>query len=259
MKNRRVAVFGCGPAGLMAAHTSRMLGYEPTIFSRLKPSDLYGCQYLHAPIPGLTVRTPVIVSYDRIGTSEQYRRKVYGEAWNGSVSTESLDREHAAWDIREAYKQLWDMYYDCVEDNNIDREWLEGFPYDDFAYTFSSIPIKSLCENTSHTFDAMYIHAFGETPTRKIELDDHAIGGNHVLCNGLDNPSWYRVSNVFGFSTIEWPWRSTPPVEGFSTVAKPLGNTCTCYPEMIRIGRYGRWMKGILTHHAVEQVWEVLK
>lgn len=262
-RNKTVAILGCGPAGLIAAHMAKTAGYEPKIFSIPKPSDLYGCQYLHAPIPNLTFSAPVIVSYDRIGTVEQYRRKVYGAKWKGDVSTQTLTREHPAWDIREAYERLWDDNNALIEPYLVTHDSMGSFPKNEFAFVFSSIPATALCvKGKSHSFESSHIYAYGETPTRKIEMDDFSIGNNHVLCNGLDAPLWYRVSRVFGYGTVEWSI-SNPPSEsgitGSSLVEKPLSNDCTCFPDIIRIGRYGRWEKGILTHHAAEQVWEVLR
>lgn len=257
---RTIAIFGCGPAGLMAAHAASLAGFTPAIFSLSAPSKLYGCQYLHAPIPNLTMAEPVIVSYDRIGTADQYRRKVYGMGWSGEVSTQTLTREHAAWDIREAYHKLWDRYHKNIEHVKIDKKFLLEFPYREFFRTFSSIPAKILCHHHKHEFHSQDIYAFGETPTRKIEMDDFSIGGNHILCNGLDMPSWYRVSNVFGYATVEWPgWDQSKALPGSSRVEKPLSNDCECFPEIIRVGRYGRWEKGILTHHVMDQVWEILR
>ncbi len=72
-------------------------------------SALYGCQYLHAEIPGLSLRSAT-VDYELRGTTEDYRRKVYGPESDVRVSPEDLEGTHKAWDIRSAYSQLWTMY-----------------------------------------------------------------------------------------------------------------------------------------------------
>jgi hypothetical protein len=33
-----------------------------------------------------------------------------------------------------------------------------------------------------------------------------------------------------------------------------LSNECDCHPEIIRMGRYGEWTKGVLVHHVFERV-----
>lgn len=198
------------------------------------------------------------MAYNRVGTAKNYRWKVYGAQWKGDVSADSLESEHPAWDIRQAYEILWFYYERYIWDTKIDIAWMDDFSPDDFDYVFSSIPAPTMCKVSSHKFNSMRIYAFGETPTRKIQRDDVSLGDNQVLCNGLWEPSWYRVSRVFGFGTIEWPEMSEPDA-GSSLVQKPLSTDCTCYPDVIRIGRYGRWEKGILTHHAMSQVQEVLR
>jgi len=66
----RIAVLGCGPAGLMSAHAA-MVATESeadlAIFSTKRKSPLYGAQYLHQPIPFVSadrdcrsVRGPVV-------------------------------------------------------------------------------------------------------------------------------------------------------------------------------------------------------
>src|SRR4051794_14558085 len=106
----RIAVLGCGPAGLMAAHAAKVCGADVDIFSRKRKSELFGCQYLHAPIPGMTDVAPVTVRYMLNGDIEGYRRKVYGDTWDGEVSPEDLLGNHDAWDIRRTYDNLWAKY-----------------------------------------------------------------------------------------------------------------------------------------------------
>src|SRR5256885_16820550 len=84
------------------------------IYSRKVKSPLYGAQYLHQPIPNLDCGFPHMIRYKLYGTPEQYRRKVYGDDWDGTVSPEDYQEAHAAWDIRRAYDQMWDKYSDEI-------------------------------------------------------------------------------------------------------------------------------------------------
>src|SRR4051812_44452720 len=79
-----------------------------SIVSRKGKSALYGGQYLHQPIPVLTQGDPITVGYTLRGSSDDYRLKVYGPMWSGSVSPEDLEGEHTAWDIRATYDELWE-------------------------------------------------------------------------------------------------------------------------------------------------------
>ena len=104
----KAAILGVGPAGLTAAAAIIRGGGTVDLFAKeLQQSKLYGCQYLHEPIPGYTVTPPVDVLYTLIGTPGEYKRKVYGKDWDGSVSPEDLDEDHKAWDIRQTYNYLW--------------------------------------------------------------------------------------------------------------------------------------------------------
>lgn len=263
----RIAILGCGPTGLMAAHVARLLGVKFKIFSLNRKSELYGCQYLHAPLPLFPEVPSAIVAYQTVGSAEDYRRKVYGSSWQGLVSPEDFADNHPAWDIRKSYDILWDMYSRYIEDQYVEPHWIASeLPY--FDKVFSSVPATSICDS-NHKFDSVSIYAWGETPTRRIpdeemrltRLSSGAYKESFVLCNGLDFPSWYRVSKVFDHGTIEWGLHADKStiLEGSSIVQKPLSNDCDCFPGVIRIGRYGNWRKGILTHHAIDQVWEEIK
>jgi hypothetical protein len=99
---------------------------------------------------------------------------------------------------------------------------------------------------------------------------------NTVICNGEIFPSWYRASNVFGHQYAEWSTETKspsgnvmrrPPIP-LRSVVKPLETNCDCwiqYPEekedgwtkFVRLGRYGKWHKKELTHHAFEEAMDL--
>jgi putative NAD(P)-binding protein len=250
----RVLVLGAGPSGLVAAHAAVQLGHEVTILSKShSPSKLYGTQYLHAPVPGYEDVPSVRVSYTLNGTPEQYRRKVYGDAWQGKVSPEDFVGEHRAWDIRETYRLMWELYRWHVKGHEVVDGNLQ------FARSLyepdkiiSTIPATSLCEKTDHTFTSHKIYANGSTIIIKAPSPDF------VLCDGTDKVDWYRNAQVFGYRTVEWP--SSAGVIGLTAVpvTKPLKTDCDCHPEVIRAGRYGEWDKSVLVHQVYAKVTEAL-
>lgn len=85
------------------------------------------------------------------------------------------------------------------------------------------------------------------------------IPANSVLCNGRGNPRWYRISNTFGYMTVEWPDGAKPPLSGVARVSKPLDHNCSCFPEIVRTGRYGAWRKGELAHESFGKVFDLVK
>lgn len=255
----KVAVFGCGPAGLMAAHAASLSKAEVTIFSRGEPSPLYGAQYLHDSIPGTPseMEPGTKVEYMLDGDVDGYRRKVYGRLWDGVVSPEDLVGEHWAWDIRATYRFLWEKYKHLITPVEVEPFML-GQAVDGNDVVFNSIPRDVLCVK-DHSFGHTNIVAAGDAPALGIRLP-FSCPNNQVICNGKDSPTWYRMSRVFGHTTVEWPGSiGRVPITTAATVKKPTKTNCDCWPGVKHIGRYGRWEKGVLSHTAFWDAWEAVK
>jgi hypothetical protein len=258
----RALVLGCGPAGLLAAHAIRLkTGDMPTIFSKRRKSEMYGAQYLHKPIPALkngAGTEGVMVTYESWGSAQQYREKVYGDSWSGSVSPEDLAASHMAWDIRLTYNELWDMYWTRIMETDLAKaepSWIEWLT-EQYDLVVSSVPKPLLCYK-GHTFSAQEVWAIGDAPERGV-MSPVRPEANHVVCNGEPAPGWYRAANVFGFCSVEYPEDSKPPIPGAALVNKPTTNNCDCWPSILHVGRYGKWEKGVLSHEAFDDVMEAL-
>jgi hypothetical protein len=226
-----VLVLGCGPAGLMAAQAARDAGAEVLVLSIRRKSQLYGCQYLHAPLGRYTPSEPVKVTYLLQGTASGYREKVYGAGFAGPVSPEVLGDEHLAWNLREAYDVLYHEWWAYI----VDMPFRDGKP----------------------------IWAMGDSPQQKVPVPVVKLANtdNAVICNGDMDTGWYRASHVWGYGTVEWPYRHErrkPPLTGVALVQKPISTDCDCHPGVVRAGRYGKWQKGVLTHHAYEETYRLL-
>lgn len=254
----KIAVLGCGPAGLLAAYGAKEAQgrAEVAIFSKARKSEMFGAQYLHDPIPGLS-GDPVTVDYQLRGDVESYRRKVYGPKWDGTVSPDDYAGEHKAWDIREAYDMLWDIYSDYINDVDLDPAGIKRINNMGFHKVINTVPLADLCHQ-GHTFGAVEITAAGDAPDRGVDVGSlYSCPDNTVVCNGEDSPSWYRMSRIFGHTTIEWPnWVERVPVPSAAKVQKPTFNNCDCWPYMVKAGRYGSWTKGVLSHDAYYKGYE---
>lgn len=268
-KARRAAILGCGPSGLFAAHALQLAGYEYDIFSRARPSALYGAQYLHEPIPSLRAE-PTTLRYLLRGSTDDYRRKVYGGIPAGPVSPEVFSPDPTqAWGIRAAYADAWYRYGGAVKDTEITAGWiLEELAPQVFDGTYSlvvnSIPRPSLCLTVSpsvgsigpatlpHFFLSVEAWAIGDAPGLGQAAPDMGIPAGHVVCNGNENPAWYRSANIFGHCTTEWPVGNRPPIPEVVQIRKPIRTNCDCFGELplLHVGRYGRWEKGELSHNA---------
>lgn len=261
----KVAVLGCGPAGLLAAYgASRFGGADVDIFSKKRPSHLYGAQYLHDDIPGIPLPDPVEVKYELRGTATTYAMKVYGEEMASrpgfKVSLEVLPETHKAWDIRAAYSWLYEQLEHMIAPTHLDsrsaHELLESKVYD---LVISSVPRQVLCFNPEHRFTSQKVWALGDAPDRgqKVPVPIQPDVENRVVCNGHPDSAWYRYSNIYGYRTMEWPeMRRKPPLSGIAELLKPIATNCDCYPELLHVGRYGKWEKGVLSHSAFLEAME---
>lgn len=250
----KVAVLGCGPAGLFAAHAAKQAGCEVSILSKARKSFMRGAQYLHKPIPGLSGE-PFEVLYDLVGTTEGYRRKVYGDLTDILVSPETLVGPAEAWDIREAYDNAWDMYSADIQEWDAVRDGLDGIEAD---LVLSTIPAYLLCSNDEHQFQSQMIWSIDVIKPQVntagyFTYTDGAPVDNLVLCSGDPDDWWYRASRIHGWENTEFPLENEPtdsPHYSKHKVEKPLRTDCTCRASIVRIGRYGMWKKGVLSHEA---------
>lgn len=263
-----IAVIGAGPTGLMAAHAATLTGHDVVILSKQgssRRSRLYGSQYLHEPVPDLGIddKHEMIQYKLRGGTLADYRQKVYGSSWDGDVSPGTLDQAHHAWDIRLAYRLLWDRYEHLIRDVDFNRRgmanvrMMDGIAkQNDIDLVISTIPRTAWDANDSN-FQSSNVWASGDAPDIGIWTAIRAEMDFTVVCDASDEVGWYRLSCVYGHTTVEYPDRGKrPPINGIAKVVKPLNHTSTAAPNFLHVGRYGEWGKGILTTDAF---WKVYK
>lgn len=246
-------MLGCGPAGLLVAHAAELSGWDFKIFSRKQKSPLYGAQYLHHAIPEAESGMASRVEYRLRGTAEQYRHKVYGALWDCTTSPEDYIESHFAWDIRVVYEHLWDKYADYISPIDLPFNAHEALKKvdaisHDCDLVVSTLPRK-LWARPGDVFKSQKIWALGDGDYERVRL--HRPEDFTVVCSGLPEDEWYRVSNIFGYCTMEWPcFGINPPVRGASIVEKPLEHNSRYASHIVHLGRYGEWRKGVLTTDA---------
>jgi len=155
------------------------------------------------------------------------------------------------WDIRSTYDNLWSAYEDAVNDGVIDVGVVAEIE-ESFDLVINSIPRPVLCYK-GHDFTAQDVIAAGDAPDLGIDISNQfRCDDETIICNGEESPSWYRLSRVFGHTTVEWPnnKQGFVPVATASTVRKPVWTNCDCWPHVEHVGRYGEWAKGVLSHDA---------
>jgi hypothetical protein len=243
----------------MVAHAASMSNWAFEIYSKKQKSTLHGAQYLHRPIPGINLIGPHQVEYRLRGTPEDYRSKVYGREWDGTVSPEDLAESHFAWDLRKAYDWLWRNYEPWIVDMEINPDSIAKLRrfWDKCDLVISTVPRKIWATN-GDIFESTKIWALGDSdPDGGLANQDDFT----VICDGTSDCNWYRSAKIFGHSTLEWPYTELwlkPPANGAVIVEKPLRCETKNGNDFTHLGRYGAWEKGILTSDVFYQAMEVL-
>lgn len=273
--SRDVAILGCGPAGLLAAHAATQSGCKPVIYSLIQPSKIFGAQYLHRAIPGITEEDPdMIIDVAKSGSREGYARLVYGYP-QADVSWDRFQPEQIpAWNLRTAYDTLWTMYGPNIIHRDLDFGSVaaskELAAYDTI---FSSVPMPVLCGDDTHKFRDQPIEVLVQPP----DPDDWNPDYHVMLYNGFPPDGsvggtigypWYRFSKINGWSCWEYAQYHPDPDESLGWAGryimkgkKPLHTNCDCAAvlSITPIGRWGKWKRGELTHHAYEDVLNALQ
>ncbi len=249
-----VVVFGCGPAGLIAAWAVEQAGHNPVILSRKEKSVIPGSMYLHEPIPGISPPYPEnTVLYTRIGTAEGYALKVYGDETR-ETGWQNYATIYPSWNVQAVYDSLWFHYEDKIEDFNVGIGNLHQLIKDE-RKVISTIPSPHFCHNNSHSFNSSpYWIKTLPTPQEDKSRDV-------VVYNGLDSDPWYRWSILSGICSIEYPfgpdehkdptfWWDATSSDIIKEGRKAIDNNCDCWPEVVRAGRWAEWRHGVLLHDA---------
>jgi hypothetical protein len=244
----------------LAAHALALADREFDIFSLGEPSRLVGPQYLYQHIPEVTELEPEgYVHQVCRGTMEGYRRKLYGAIDPGWIER-PLAPGYNAWSLRLVYEKLWLLYSARVKPMEVGPKVLAGLLSSrEYGRVISTIPATSICQSTDHRFIAWSILV--------ADKNVEPIADNTIVFNGMESPSWVRESNIFGMQTTEWPMsitdpqrrRTRPPLPDVYEFEKPLRTNCDCFPDVLRMGRFGKWRNETWAHDAYNEARELVK
>lgn len=253
----QVIIFGAGPAGMLAAHACVLAGHEPVLVSAPDTllgltdhvpvkSRIGGATYLHSAIPDVTRPEPdAMVRFTKVGTARVYALKVYGDP-NHRTSWEKFRSEHPGWALQPVYDDLWRRYSDRIIPMTVNHEVVKDF-LTSHPMVISTIPPSSYCLNPEHRF-----------PSKPIWTLDHSmpeVDENEIVYDGRLSCAYYRSSKLFGFGSTEM----TTNVMGVARKGyKVMETDCDCFPDMMRVGRFGKWKPGVLVNHAFQEVWDAM-
>lgn len=257
MTPTQVAVLGCGPAGLLAAHACLLSGHEPRIISIKEKSKMPGTQYLHEPIPALTCQEPDgVVNYIKRGTQQGYAQKVYGSADAHCSWPKFHEGEHKIWHMGKMYEQLWENFEDSIQDYVVGSATVTNL-IDTYPLVISSLPLPKICANPHHSFKNQTIWVSSKDDVDTVM--DLPLNGNTIIYDGTSERHWYRASMIFGKVAIETT-KASMADQGWSYGHKPIRTDCECHVTPVgrffRVGRFGQWRKGVLSHSAF---WDTLR
>jgi hypothetical protein len=238
----RVAILGCGPSGLLATHAAAMLGHDPTVYSIAVQSEIHGAQYLHRSIPEITSEEPdARLMFRKWGFQRVYAVKLYGSPHTETSWTKfEAEHEYPAWNMSQAYDRLWKLYEGSII-NRIVNAWDMPDLLNSYPEVISTIPASNLCRKSYHEFKRLVISISPDAPA--------AVHPNQVVYSGRVKDQWYRACDIFGHRFTEF----TGPIMGEQQGFKPLSTNCDCFDGRVtKVGRYGKWTRGELIHHAFE-------
>ncbi len=151
-------------------------------------------------------------------------------------------KEQDAWSLVKIYEALWAFLGESMNKVVVTPEWIEENA-NEFKAIISTIPLPALCKGDHHFASV------------KVSIAQECIlngtPDNTIVYDGSKDRSWYRCSRIADIGGTEWGQglRRPPPIGGpLRTVAKPIRHNCDCWPNLITVGRYGAWKKGLLAH-----------
>lgn len=227
----RVAVIGCGPAGLAASHAAVGLGADVTVYAPKRKTPQRGPVLMQRALPGINTDQPDgYIKQTVIGGSIlDYRLKLYGDV-NIAINGDILQPGYPAWRVTTTYDALWGLYSELILDTKVYKHDLVDLE-EIYDLIINTAPAPFFCMR-KHDFVFKEI----EVITRTSYPDQPP---NTIIFNAYADIPWVRSSLVFGAGMTEFDLGDGP--DDSLTIKKPLRHNCDCHPHILRTGRMGKW------------------
>lgn len=251
--NKKAVVIGCGPAGVLTAHACHLHGLQTTVVSPLVAmSKQYGAQYVHSKIDDVDHES-FFLHYEYHGREDNYRKKIYGDKVpvNGT-SWRRFRGITEAWPIYDIYQELFSRYRQSMKTLKVDPKNIWDL-VDTYDYVFNTAPLDSLAPMGEYRVEYVWV------VSSRAEKD---VNENEIHYYGDERPA-YRSSQIAGFRSIEFPEKAYDRIpwrlrRKAVKVAKPL-DCLVELPGVYRLGRYGKWQKGVLVDQAFHETMNILE
>ena len=235
----KIAVIGCGPAGLAAAHAAHGLGAGVTIYSPGIKSPQRGPLVLQRPIPAISTDHPDGYVKQLVigGSILDYRYKLYGDI-NISIQGDQLREGYHCWEFIATYDRLWGLYmepgsgraaHEYIEVDHVDISYMVAAS----DLVINTAPLNRLCHN-DHNFQSKAVeittgHSYPDQPE------------DTTIFNAGNYYPWVRSAWLLGNECTEWLPGTVPDGLESITIHKPISHNCDCYPDVLLTGRFGCW------------------
>jgi len=260
---KKVAIWGAGPSGMMAAHAVSEMGHEIKIYD--KDPDMTrrnaGVFYLHSDcnlgLEPIRIKHRVLggIHFSDADLASAYGAKVYGDPMLKKNSIVGARRiaEVTGYNAQQAVSRLWDIYGDFVE-----REEIRNFDRDYSLFSqehdliVSTIPAYALFPDADLKATSTWI-GIGEAPSEE----------NFILYDINPQIPWYRCSAIAGVFVMEFGKNYVPKLPSelkYQQVTKVMSDVSPLkkFPNLLFTGRFGAWDKTILTHNVYFNVLDWL-
>lgn len=238
----KVAILGCGPAGLAAAHAAAGLVDQVDIYAPKEQTPQRGPIMLHRPIPGINDSQPdgyvrqIVIG----GSILDYRLRLYGDI-NIAINGDILEPGFHTWRVPSTYDKMWELYSNFIHGWEVSPEEVDDIAKE-YDLVVSTAPAPVLCRSPGwHEFRCADVAI-------RLQASYPDQPPNTVIYNSYENISWVRSSRIFEAEVTEWKPEDAPG-DAF-IIHKPLSTDCTCHPTVLKTGRMGKWHNETWIDHA---------
>lgn len=256
---RPVAVLGTSLESLLAAHAVAVHERPVALFGRAITGEIgQWCGWSPWPIP-FTIhhidKPNGRVDFVDHGSEDVYRQKSgIGDddqlrAWQ---STAALD---VGWDLTDLYLWLQEQFAGKVNEMIVNvRSVQELVDSGDFSLCISGVQAVSLCRTHAGVDEESAMCRFSQHQVKSAPVTMH--NGEHphqIIRDGTRDHSWFRTISAFGHKRTDWPPDLSPPIPEITTRTIPTRTNCRCFSDIVRVGQYGMWRRGVRPYEAFDQ------